>query len=262
MRCSLSFPEVSRDTQNGQAHLFGTERPGSLHERIYHSLVHAIGSGRFEVGTLLPPELQLASMFKVSRPVVRQALERLKLEGLVESRRGSGNYVMAAQSREQHDLSAGAIPLMRKRLLMDELEFRLAVEPEAAFLAARRRISGDLDLMETALVRLEEAHLAGAITHHYDYRFHEAIATATTNERFVRALRSLEYNSEEIRTVRYHFYSRPGTHNILIQEHRSVFEFIKRRDAEAARKAMWNHIDSARLWLTKFELVDAPVKTD
>ena len=53
-------------------------------ERVYDSLIHSIMTGKLVPDTRLPSEVQLASFFQVSRPVVRQALDRLRQDRLVE----------------------------------------------------------------------------------------------------------------------------------------------------------------------------------
>ncbi len=228
--------------------LFDTERPGGLHERVYKSLVHAIISGRFAKGDKLPSEGDLAATFAVSRPVVRQALEKLRAEGVIESLRGSGNYVASLDHlvNSMHELGFDWTKLAKT--MLDDLEFRLLVEPEAAYLAARRRTRADLNRMRAALDQFEEAHTTGRITHHFDYLFHEAIALATTNGRFIDAARAVEFPKDGqsllIRHIAYFHPLRRGAE--FIQEHLRVFELIEAREPEAARKAMWNHIDASR----------------
>jgi GntR family transcriptional regulator, transcriptional repressor for pyruvate dehydrogenase complex len=245
-------PKKDRSAEIAEG-LFGTNRPGGLHERVYHSLVHAITSGRFEKGVRLPSEPELAAAFAVSRPVVRQALDRLKNDGLIESQRGSGNYVAAVDDLIKARLPSGSDQLLQTRRMMDDLEFRLVIEPEAAFFAARRRSPTDIERMESALRKFEEAHATGAITHHFDYLFHEAIALATTNEHFVEAVRSLEYRPDDERIpMRHLVHFQPRDRGIaVLREHAEVFDLIHKREPEAARRAMWSHIDAARLRLMK-----------
>jgi DNA-binding FadR family transcriptional regulator len=233
--------------------LFETERPDGLHKRVYRSLIHAIVSGQLEKSAKLPSEPALAQTFGVSRPVVRQALDQLRREGLIVSQRGSGNYVAGTD-----DLVAAYVPtpakaLSQARQMMDDLEFRLVIEPEAAFFAARRRSPADVERIESALRHFEEAHSRGAITHHFDYLFHEAIAHATTNQRFVDAVQALEYRPDDERIMMRHLvHFRPSVQAAaVLTEHSQVFDLIKRRDSEAARSAMWHHIESARLRLLK-----------
>ena len=231
--------------------LFDTDRPGGLHQRVYRSLAHAIGSGRFDRGERLPSESELASTFAVSRPVVRQALQILRREGLIESQRGSGNYVRG-DDRGVPGASTAPYSPIQIRNLLDDLEFRQVMEPAAAFLAARRRTAADLKRMEEAMLRFEEAQAIGAITHHFDFLFHEAIALATTNARFVEAVRALEYRPGDTRLqMRDHLLFLPSQRaTALLREHGEVLSLIRLRDAEGARAAMWKHIDAARLRLT------------
>src|ERR1700691_1042942 len=134
--------------------LFETTRPRGLHERIHRSLVHAITSGRYEKGARLPSEPELATAFAVSRPVVRQALDRLRRDGLVKSLRGSGNYVVGIDELIAARLLSASGSLLQTQLMLDDLEFRLVIEPESAFFAARRRGLADMDRIEMALRKL------------------------------------------------------------------------------------------------------------
>ena len=94
-------PPVGVRTSEGDAaeRLLGIVSAPIRHERfseqVYDSLFHSIMSGKLDPGSRLPPELELAAMFGVSRPVVRQALDRLRREELIESIRGSGTFVRA-----------------------------------------------------------------------------------------------------------------------------------------------------------------------
>jgi GntR family transcriptional repressor for pyruvate dehydrogenase complex len=237
----------------GTGGLFDTDRPGGLHERIYRSLIHAIVSGQFAKGSKLPSEPDLAATFGVSRPVVRQALEKLRGEGLIESLRGSGNYVAGLDHLVASRLQSAMAPLLHAQRMLDDLEFRLILEPEAAFLAARRRSTSDLKRMQSAMEQFVQAHEDGRITHHFDYLFHEAIALATTNSRFIDAARALEYSQEGERLLMRHLvHFQPSARAAeVIREHQMVMDLIQQRDGEAARKAMWSHISASRLRLTE-----------
>ncbi|MEZ5782676.1 MAG: FadR/GntR family transcriptional regulator [Rhizobiaceae bacterium] len=233
--------------------LFGTDRPAGLYERVYKSLVHAIVSGRFAKGDKLPSEVELAGTYAVSRPVVRQALEKMRAEGLVESLRGSGNYVSGLEHLAASGPQFDSNWTVQAKAMLDDLEFRLTVEPEAAYLAARRRGTADLDRMRSALDQFEEAHGAGRITHHFDFLFHEAIALATTNGRFIEAARSIELSKDAERLLLRHtayFHPRPRG-NEFIKEHERVFELIEQREPEAARKAMSFHLNASRQRMTE-----------
>ncbi|MEM9709019.1 MAG: FadR/GntR family transcriptional regulator [Pseudomonadota bacterium] len=228
--------------------LFGTERQKGLHEGIYRSLHHAILSGRYKAGARLPSESDLARTFSVSRPVLRRAMDLLRRDGLIESRRGSGSFVMDATDLAALISAHRADFRNHLRQMLRDLEFRAVLEPMAAFLAAQRNHPDDLDRMSAALEDFEAAHRINAITHHFDYLFHEALAHATGNPRFVQAIRALEYEGDDgrlqVRNAIHFPKNSEGTK--VLEEHVRVFELIQFRDAEGARRAMADHIDAAR----------------
>jgi DNA-binding FadR family transcriptional regulator len=225
----------------------GPVRPERFAERVYETLFHAIVEGRIAVGGKLPSENDLATLFDVSRPVVRQALDRLREDQMVESVRGSGTYV-----KEKPGLAAtaaqGAEPETRIGHIMNGLELRLVIEPECAYMAALRRNADDLEKMERLLQGFEEANAVGGIAHHFDFAFHEAIATATANMRFVQVMKTLEYDvSHAVNMLRHLMHIPPWKRSQdAMDEHRKIFELIRVQDAEGARRAMRGHIENAR----------------
>ena len=66
----------------------------TLTEQVYDGILGLVIDGSFPIGTRLPPEVELCRNYGASRPVVREVLARLRAEGLIESRRGSGSYVL------------------------------------------------------------------------------------------------------------------------------------------------------------------------
>lgn len=132
--------------------------------------------------------------------------------------------------------------------MLDDLQFRQLVESEAACLAAKRRTAADLQRIEIALCNFEDAHARGAITHHFDYLFHEAIAIATGNRRFLDSVHALEYQASDGRNmIRHLLYFQPKLQaRAVLTEHSKVFDLIRKRDGEGAREAMWNHIEAGR----------------
>jgi GntR family transcriptional regulator, transcriptional repressor for pyruvate dehydrogenase complex len=71
------------------------DRPDNLPDAIAQQIWSKIISGAFEQGEKLPTEHELSEKFGVSRNVVREAIARLKLNGLIETRRGIGSFVAA-----------------------------------------------------------------------------------------------------------------------------------------------------------------------
>src|SRR6266540_4819752 len=103
-----------------------------LGDHVYEALVEHIAAGRYPVGSKLPAEIALARQFGVSRPVLRQALVRLRAEGLIAARQGAGNFVR--RTNESRRLDYG--PLQNIPDVQRCLEFRCGLESEAAARAA------------------------------------------------------------------------------------------------------------------------------
>lgn len=216
-------------------------------ERVYDSLFHAVMTGKLAAGARLPSELELAGFFQVSRPVVRQALDRLRKDGLVNSIRGSGSYVREAPVAQAPAATPPAAADMGH--ILHGLELRLIVEPESAYLAALRRKPQDLARMEEMLDAFEKAAASGDVAHHFDYGFHEAIAQATANPRMAQLLATLKFDvSHAINLWRHMAQMKPWqrTQEVL-DEHRAIFNLIHQQDAEGARRAMRSHIEKARI---------------
>ncbi len=216
-------------------------------ERVYESLFHAIMTGKLTPDTRLPAEVQLASFFQVSRPVVRQALDRLRQDRLIQSIRGSGTYVRASDKAPQAPARPAPAPDMGH--LLHGLELRLLVEPECAALAALRRTTADLARMQSMLTGFENAAANGDVAHHFDFGFHEAIGQASANPRLAQIVTSLEYDvSHAINLWRHMAQLKPWKRTQdAIDEHRIIFELIRQQDAEGARRAMRSHVEKARI---------------
>ncbi|GHC95853.1 transcriptional regulator [Pseudorhodoferax aquiterrae] len=222
-------------------------------ERVYDSLFHAVMTGRLAPGARLPSEVELAARFQVSRPVVRQALDRLRSDRLVESIRGSGTYVRTQPA------TMPVVPLARSTADLSHiahgLELRLVLEPECAFFAAMRRKPRDLARMEEMLEGFENANRRGDVAHHFDYGFHEAIAQASANPRLAQVLKSLEYDvSHAVNLWRHLARMQPWRRTQdALDEHRHIFALIRAQDAEGARRAMRAHVENARVRMLEIE---------
>src|SRR5690606_17297078 len=112
----------------------------------------AIKSGAYGPNERLPTEHALAAEFQVSRPVVRDALQRLRDQGLIYSRRGSGSFVRNHGLKEP--LGFGQLENISD--LQYCYEFRLTIEPEAAAMAAMRRDEETLLELKVALDLLRD----------------------------------------------------------------------------------------------------------
>lgn len=213
-------------------------------DRLYAEIVERIIRGDFSAGDRLPSEAALSEMFRVSRPIVREALARLRDHGLVYSRRGSGSYVQ----RGPHRALLRFTPVGSISGIQACLEFRAALEARAAAFAADRHDAQSLSDIVLALERLEQVIRTGELGVDADFEFHHAVATASRNAFF---RQSIEMLSDQVRVgmrvMRSLSLIQPAERLQLVQnEHLAILKAIRARDGQAAAAAMALHIDNAR----------------
>ena len=220
---------------------------GKLSDRVYEYILGQVLSGAFAVGARLPPEQELAQRLDVSRPIVREALQRLREDGLIKSRQGSGSVVV---QRPDSSIS-GFAPVSSIADIQRCFIYRQAVEGEAAALAARHQDSRAIERLRKALAALEQASVELRLGADEDFAFHRIVAEATGNHFFVSTLNaSREQIAAGINVNRNLSLIQSRARVATVQrEHEAIFEAIRSADVEAARRAMRDHIEKARLRL-------------
>ncbi|WP_181700945.1 FadR/GntR family transcriptional regulator [Chthonobacter albigriseus] len=183
-------------------------------------------------GDKLPTERELCSALDVGRSTVREVIRQLQALGIVESRKGSGTYLLRM-------VSAGTIhvPLTfntthLRDVLLQTLDVRRGVEAEASVIAARRRMPEDLRVIEEKLDEMERVHLEKGTAGREDLAFHLAIYDATHNPLFRQLL-------EQMREAFERFWDKPFDRPDFARRsfpfHRQLFEAIRDGDEAAAR---------------------------
>ena len=217
-----------------------------LSSSVYEQVVALIAAGEFPLNARLPAEAVLAQRFGASRPVIREALARLRDEGIIVSRQGSGSYV-----RRRPDASMLRFgPVSSAEDIERCLEFRAGVEGAAAALAAMRAQRGDIDAIRQALGEMERCAGNTQASMEVNARFHLAVARATRNAWHIAVQISLQADH----TTRGPAALWGDARLRLVQEeHEAIAEAIEARDSLRARAAMEIHINNARYRM----LVDA-----
>lgn len=220
-------------------------RSSSLAADIGGLLEERIRSGRYAPGSRLPTEMGLAEEFGVSRAVVREAVARLKADGLVESRQGSGMSVAARPGLASFKLVAGS---PEGNDLTHIFELRSLVETGAAELAARRRSSADLAAIYAALQGMAEAARLGADGAEDDDAFHQAIAAATHNPQIQRFIAYLGAQFSQSRRPTWDAEGHASGRAAAAQaEHERIYGAIAAGDGPRARAAAADHLYLAAL---------------
>jgi DNA-binding FadR family transcriptional regulator len=219
-----------------------------LADVLYGQLLEQIMAGALMPGDRLPTENQICDAFQVSRPVVREALMRLRADGLVEPRRGSGTYLRQAPSPEiKRFLDPGDFASSLR-----SLEVRMAMEPVAARYAAMRHSHADLARIKAAADAFADAVTAGEAAQTLDIAFHRAIAVATGNELFARQFDGLSTEIESFIGVSLGltWLGSSERKKTVLQEHGQIVEAIGIGDGDLAATYMTFHLSQARRRLT------------
>jgi len=205
---------------------------------VIQRIRNLIEQRRLQPGMKLPPERILATLFKVGRPAVREAIKALGMLEVVESRHGDGTYI-----RSLSGLSVGwptrVISIQESFSLIALWEVRKMFEPQAASLAAARAKESQLREIEQELDAQENYTSNYNRFAKHDYLFHDAILRAAGNpilSDLSRVLAPLLLKSRQI-TAR-------TTEDLrkIIAHHRKVFEAIRIGHAELAELAMREHL--------------------
>src|SRR5699024_585263 len=130
----------------GGTKMFKKANRMSLVEQVVSQIEHLIESGHWSVGDRLPPEMHLMKEVDVSRNILREATRALVHAGLLETEQRSGTIVKSTSG-----LSVALHRQMEKSNLYETLEVSLALEREAAQLAALRRNKEDLQEMQKSI---------------------------------------------------------------------------------------------------------------
>lgn len=219
-------------------------RAPSLAATLAERLRDEILSGRVNVGDKLPTEQQLAATYGVSRPVVREAIGRLKHDGLVTTRQGAGAFV--AEIRENSSFRLEALDFGNLVELRNLIELLMAVEAAATGHAALRRSVAELAGIEARLRAMQAAIDRGEPGVDEDVAFHRAIVEASGNSFFCDLSEFLDRRVRNfIRAARANTARHHGLAQVVQEEHRAIFEAIAARDAPGARRAAETHLVKA-----------------
>jgi GntR family transcriptional repressor for pyruvate dehydrogenase complex len=211
---------------------------------IYESVFELIVSGDYPEHSRLPSEAELSRRFGASRPVVREALGRLRADGLIASRQGSGSYV----KRRPDSAVLRFVPVASVADIQRCYEFRVGLEGAAASLAAERWQDEDLAEIQAALSDLEVCIRENRLGVEADARFHLAVARATHNSYHLSVQQTLAgHIAVGMNLARNLSLLRPAARMRIVQdEHEVIVEALAARDPARARQAMERHIANAR----------------
>ena len=219
----------------------------TLTSQLVKVLTQRIHEGALKPGDRLPTEQELIEEFEVSRTVVREAITSLKAAGLVASQQGVGAFVLKGDATPSFRIDGTSLNLIKDVIAV--LELRIAIESDAAALAAQRRSEAQVEAMRDALDRMAAAIDASEDAVAPDLDFHRTIAEATGNRHFTHLfsyLGSLMIPRARIQTFKYFAADRTEYLRRVNREHEDIYQAIKRQDVDSARSAMRLHLSNSR----------------
>lgn len=218
-----------------------------LYQKIGDELKLLLKGGTYKVGDRLPPERDIAETFNVSRTVVREALIMLELENLIAVKKGSGVYVI--------NLPSDVLSETNKHIEEDDvgpfelLQARQLIESNIAAFAATQIVKSEIMALR-AILEQEKKMLDDEIMDDYsaDEMFHIAIARATKNsvlEDLLNELWEKRYKSKMWDKLHSRIQDNSYRKKWLC-DHEKILQAFQIRDAQAARQAMWQHLENVK----------------
>ncbi|WP_416306102.1 pyruvate dehydrogenase complex transcriptional repressor PdhR [Neptunicella sp. SCSIO 80796] len=218
-------------------------KPQKLSDVIMQKLEEMILSGSMIAGQKLPSERDLASRFDVSRPSLREAIQKLEAKGLLQRKQGGGTYIRDIVNPVANQPLMALISA-NPESQYDLLEFRHALEGIAAYYAALRAEQTDLDKIEAAYREVESTWQA-EFTHQAEslVQFYVAMAQASHNAVLLHVVRTmqpmlLDNIERNLRVLAEH--SNCG--DKLRSQRLKILQAIRDADPEGARQASNEHL--------------------
>ncbi|GAA1516448.1 FadR/GntR family transcriptional regulator [Kribbella lupini] len=212
-----------------------------LAEQAVDEILRRVGAGEWPVGHKLPGETTLAAQLGVGRSTVREAVRELAGRRVLESRQGAGVFVVGTQPVEDWD------QVLRRAAISDVLEGRLAIETEAARLAASRRTATDLRALKRTLAERARAAAESGDEEYIeaDLAFHRAVVTAAHNavlgelfDSFVPRVRRAMADMLKLDTK--------AKHRGDQAEHAAIVDAVRAKDPELAAAVSRAHLADVR----------------
>jgi GntR family transcriptional repressor for pyruvate dehydrogenase complex len=225
--------------------VFKPIKPKKVSAQIAEQIRSSILAGEFRPGEKLPPERELAEMFGVSRPSVREALNMLAAGGMLESYQGGGTVVKSLVETAVGNPLSELIRVEQARAL-DVIEVRKGMEAWTAYYAAQRSQPEDVRKLGE-IVENMRLNLGGMRpSEDLDANFHIVIANASRNVVWLHLMQSF-YEALKVfqQSVWRAVYLTEEDHRTLYEHHRSIYEAIRDKDPERARDAMLAHLNFA-----------------
>jgi len=220
-------------------------------DQIKNILKQGILDGHFKPGDKLPPEVEIAKQYNVSKVSAREALREMESQGLIQKKRGvfGGSFVAEPGSDKMVDVVSNSF-LFGGVTVTDLAEFRQILEPGLARLAAKRRTDADLSAMEDCIRDIKVSIEKGKPDQTKAIGFHLLIADACHNLFISSLMEALVNVFQRVLAKEPDF----ETASQDIEYNQLFYKYIKARDGEKTRQVMTRHFDTLETIIKKCEI--------
>jgi len=210
---------------------------------VDHALAALIDSVRtLQIGSRLPNLMELSANLGVSHVIVREALEVLEAEGIVEVRQGrnGGIYVTGASGfpvclrRLYSDLKPDDVPAL--------IEARRILEREVTLLAATRATDEDLEPLEVLVQDMGSTELDAEVLVELSVRFHLRLAQIAGNPQLARYMRDVLNRMAAVGVATSLFGMAPNQFTGARQIYRDLYQALRSGDEDAIRTVVERHL--------------------
>ncbi len=192
---------------------------------------------KYKPGDKLPNENELSAELGISRTTLREAIQYLRTQGVLEIRRGKGTFV-AEESIADEEFGFDELNVMHIKI-KDLYELRMMLEPDMAYYATLRASDEEINEILQIGERLEEVSTENAEDPVLNERFHIAIARASHNEFGIKLMEII--NKALVKAFR-DSSMRQTLYNDVMDDHKMIMNYLKLRDCDGVREAMRLHM--------------------
>ncbi len=226
------------------AHKFRARHVTRPRDQVEQQIREAILSGDFAQGEKLPPETELAALFGVSRPTVREALGALVSAGLIRKIPGvaGGSFVNTVNPDSLSQMLSESMDTILRLGALDVAELtsvRRVLEAPAAEWAAENRDDSHLETLHSIVQKQRETTINDPAIPAYDLAFHTTIGHASGNRllaAFIAAVHDTTHPAQYLNVTE-------EVGHRTVKQHIAILAAIEKQDGLAAREAMASHLD-------------------
>ena len=217
--------------------MINSNQSRNLTQNLVDELGCSIVKGEYAIGEGLPSEAEICEQYEISRTATREAVKMLAAKGLIVSRPRKGITVQVKDNWNMYDpdvLSWILRSTPSLEMLRHFTQIRLAIEPQAAFLATSCATEADLKRIQDALFRMRKAEEGLDDNLDADIAFHSSLLAASHNP-FITQLRSFIETALKV-SIRFTNQLK-GVTNANFDDHNEIYLAIVAKDSERAYKA-------------------------